>query len=95
MNSRRSSGHGSSSRGSATVRLLEPKSLHTKFAPLQNRTTTLFVPIPAGAKGPLTVKAQLLFRPYPPHLLRLLGLDELAKKLSITTMASAAATVEL
>ena len=40
--------------------------------PLHERTWTLFVPVPADAVGPLSVSTRLRFRPYGPHLFRLL-----------------------
>jgi len=63
------------------------------IAPEHERTVTLFAPIPAGAKGPLKVRARLRFRPYPPHLLRLLGLNDMAAKLEISDLAKAEQTV--
>lgn len=42
--------------------------------PLQARTVTRFVEVPADATGPLTVRARLRFRAAGPHLYRLAGL---------------------
>lgn len=43
--------------------------------PLHERTWTLFVPVPDDAVGPLDVTARLRFRPYGPHVFRLLQQD--------------------
>ena len=41
--------------------------------PLQTRTGSYDVQIPAGVQGPITVKARLLFRAFPPRFLRFLA----------------------
>ena len=68
----------------------------TTLAPLHERTWTFFVPVAADTPGPLAVKARLRFRAYPPHLLRLIGLEELVQDLEILELAAAttAVTVE-
>ena len=66
---------------------------HASIAPQQARTATYFVPIPKATNGPLTVRAKLQFRPYPPHLLRLLGLPTAGPRVAVTTIATAEATI--
>jgi hypothetical protein len=61
--------------------------------PLHERTWTLFVPVPADAVGPLDVSARLRFRPYGPHVFRLLQQD--VPDLVITDIDADAATVAL
>ena len=41
--------------------------------PLQTRTNIYDVPLPANLEGPITVKARLLFRAFPPRFLRFLA----------------------
>ena len=41
--------------------------------PLQTRTNTYDVQLPAGVEGPITIKARLLFRAFPPRFLRFLA----------------------
>ena len=41
--------------------------------PLRTRTNTYDVQLPAGVQGPVTVKARLLFRAFPPRFLRFLA----------------------
>lgn len=61
--------------------------------PLHERTWTLFVPVPADAVGPLSVSTRLRFRPYGPHLFRLL--EQEVPDLVITDIDADAATVGL
>lgn len=61
--------------------------------PLHERTWTLFVPVPDDATGPLSVSARLRFRPYGPHVFRLLQQD--VPDLVITDIDADAATVAL
>jgi len=61
--------------------------------PLHERTWTLFAPVPGDAVGPLTVSARLRFRPYGPHLFRLL--EQEVPELVITDIDADAATVGL
>lgn len=67
----------------------------TAISPLHERTYTLFVPVPEGTLGPLSVDATLHFRAFPPYLLRLLGLDELVELALVRDIASASAQVEV
>lgn len=53
------------------------------LAPLYARTATLFVPTAGATAGPVTVEARLRFRPYPPHLLRALGLEDAISRVPI------------
>ena len=55
---------------------------HTSLSlgPLYERTATLFVPTAPTTPGPLQVRARLRFRPFPPFLLRALGLPELVDR---------------
>lgn len=41
--------------------------------PLQTRTNTYDIQLPAGVQGPVTVRARLLFRAFPPRFLRFLA----------------------
>lgn len=61
--------------------------------PLHERTWTLFVPVPEAAVGPLSVSARLRFRPYGPHIFRLLEQD--VPDLVITDIDADAAAVAL
>lgn len=65
----------------------------SSLPPLYTRTFTLFVPVPEDAEGPVSVEARLRFRPYPPFLLRALGLDDLVEKVSIRDLAEASIEV--
>lgn len=57
---------------------------HTSRAiqPLHARTWTLFLPVPDHANE-VTVEARLRFRPLPPHLLRLVGMEAEASQIPI------------
>ena len=61
--------------------------------PLHERTWTLFVSVPDDAAGPLSVSARLRFRPYGPHVFRLLEQD--VPELVITDVDAHAGSVEL
>ncbi|KPJ95286.1 MAG: hypothetical protein AMJ55_04195 [Gammaproteobacteria bacterium SG8_15] len=41
--------------------------------PLETRTNTYDVPLPADVEGPITIRARLLFRAFPPRFLRFLA----------------------
>lgn len=61
--------------------------------PLYDRTVTYFIPTAEAAAGPLDIQVRLRFRPLPPHLLRLVGLD--AEAVPIYDLAEATAEVEV
>jgi hypothetical protein len=65
------------------------------IAPAHERTYTLFVPVPEDAATPLEVRASLLFRAFPPYLLRTLGLSDYVGKLKIRTLSSVVTSLEL
>ena len=55
----------------------------------ESRTFTYFVPVPAGAPGPVTLRARLRLRTYPPFLLRKLGAAALVPTVRTFDLASA------
>ena len=65
------------------------------IAPAHERTYTLFVPVPEDAATPLEVQASLLFRAFPPYLLRTLGLSDYVGKLKIRTLSSVVTSVDV
>jgi len=55
--------------------------------PLEERTSVFKIPVESALRGrSVRARIRLLFRPYPPHGLRFLGLDHLVEKLPIWVM---------
>ena len=67
--------------------------ISASLSPGYTRTHTLFVPTASGVTGPLSVQSRLLFRPYPPHLLRALGFAALAAAVPTYEIATSSVTV--
>jgi len=59
------------------------------------RTLTLFLPVPAAARGPVTIGARVRLRTHPPFLLRALGLDALVSELETYDLDAATLEVPL
>jgi hypothetical protein len=64
------------------------------MAPLGDLTVRYGIPIPRGARLPLSIRARLRFRGFSPRLLRELGLHELLPRLHIVDIATAERVLE-
>jgi hypothetical protein len=62
---------------------------------LHTRTWTLFVPVPAGAPGPISIAGRLRYRIFAPFLLRALGAGALVEHVELRDIASAEAQVNV
>ncbi len=63
--------------------------------PLQTRTNTYDIQLPAGVQGPITVRARLLFRAFPPRFLRFLAQQTAAFNLVDEAMVDRNKIVEM
>lgn len=63
------------------------------IAPLGRHTERITLPLPPFIPEQIQIQARLLFRPYAPHFLRQLGLDEMAQNLPIITLDETQITV--
>lgn len=65
----------------------------TAISPLYDRTVTYFIDTEEASTGPLDLQVRLRFRAMPPHLLRLVGMDDTAEQLPVYDLAEATAEV--
>ena len=63
--------------------------------PLQTRTNTYDIQLPAGVQGPITVRGRLLFRAFPPRFLRFLAQQTAAFNLIDEAMVDRNKIVEM
>ncbi len=61
--------------------------------PLESVTPRYFIRLPDSVQGPLNVTVRLRFRTFPPFLLRMLALDDIAARLPIVDMAEWEGTI--
>ena len=65
------------------------------LAPGESRTLNVTINVPENVQSPLTIRAEVLFRSFPPHLLRDLGLNEYASKLRSAVLIEKEATITI